>query len=219
MLNSNIKSSEIENKIREVECQTPLEVRVVFASRPMKSAIGGMRCLLFVLFLFALLIDVLWIPFPAWILYFLALPIVFLPAHFLTKVPYGNKFIFRKELSFAVAERARQVFRELRMGSTLTGNALLILFCLHDRIFHILPDPRMETALAEEEWRKYTSLVEEKLSNHSAEPDHGITQAVLELLEDVKQKSVTILGKRDESHTDRPGEQGELENKVVEIDV
>jgi uncharacterized membrane protein len=212
MSSSKIRKEEIEKTIQEIEQALPLEIRVAITTGKLSSPIGGIRSSIFFLLLFSLCLDIFWIPFPAWIVHLLAIPIIFLPAKYLVKIPLGNMFMAGKEVEQTVAERARQIFRSLQMGSTQTGNALLILFCIGNRRFHILPDPRMEAALAEKEWQTYAALISDVLKKNSQDPDNGITRAVLELLQRVKESSLPVLGKRKESDP-----AGELENKVLEF--
>ena len=214
MLNSSLNLQEIEKQINQIERLTPLEIRVVFSSKRVKSAVGGVRLIIIALLLTGLLVDIFWIPFPAWVIYLLAIPVVFLPGSILAQIPLSHHFIVKKEKVPEVAERAREAYQKLHMGSTQAGNALLVLFCTAEHIFHILPDSRMAAHWPEENWYEYVALVEKILKDNVHEQDNGITAAVTVLLSRIEIQAIKTLGPRLESQ-----KRNELDNKVVELDL
>jgi uncharacterized membrane protein len=188
--------SAVEQRIREIEHEVPIELRVAVSSRPLRSSVGGLRGLIACLASATLCIDLFWLPMPVWLAPVLCLAASWLPSGILARVPWSRMFLSASSRSRMVQDDALGTFRTLKMDAPPAGHALLIYFCTTERQFTILPDSQLERTWPKEHWQACTQRIALELKDRSRTSTEDIARAVLGVLDDIRGQAITRLGPR-----------------------
>ena len=186
--------AEISRRVRSLEEQWPLEVRVVASSKGGQYALGAIRMLALVFVVAEFLTWGLWVAVPSWAFHALILGLLFLGGAGLGRLPLARFFTSKGERAESVERRAHLAFAKAGVSQTTGRNGLLLYFSLPEKMFFLLPDTPLARLLPAEEWRGSVEGLGEAL--RSAPTGRALPAAVLHLLDDLEAKARKVLPAR-----------------------
>lgn len=181
---SKSENEAIEKLILELEAKYPLEVVVAFTEQPALVPVAAARMIALLALLAELLVEMFWLPVPAWLMGVTVLVFLMLPVGRWQSWSLFRVLARRSERQGAIALQAEECFTHLGLARTKARNALLLFFNMKERLFLVRPDRTLQHEWPELDIQQMVDALRLQLT--AKEPPGT---AVAKLMESVAQRA------------------------------